>query len=109
MGGGWGVRQEAVRTIRIGTYNIRNIWNGRLESDLRGMLQTNVDLGIFHKTKVTEGIYTQELSGYSVVALEAPSTHSRGVAVFYCAEEHFLVEALQLYGANVVSFQISSG
>ena len=38
--------------------------------------------------------------------MEAPSAHSGGVTVFYRAEEHFYVEALHLYGANVVSFQL---
>ena len=39
----------------------------------------------------------------------APSAHSGAVAVFYRAVEHFSVEALQTYGANVVSFQLASG
>ena len=29
--------------------------------------------------------------------------------VFYCLEEHFLVEALQIYSANVVNFHLASG
>ena len=44
-----------------------------------------------------------------VVASESPSTHSGGIAVFYCAAEHFSVEALQLHGTNVASFQLASG
>ena len=48
MGRGRGVRQEAVRPIRFGTYNIRNGRNGGLESALRGMLLVNVDLGVLH-------------------------------------------------------------
>ena len=33
--------------IRFGTYNIRNGRNGGLESELWGMAQANMDLGIF--------------------------------------------------------------
>ena len=59
MGGGWGVRQEAVRLIRFGAYNIQNSQNGGLESALREMLQANVDLGVFQETNFTEEIYTR--------------------------------------------------
>ena len=44
-----------------------------------------------------------------MVATEAPSAHSGSVAVFYRAAEHFSVETLQTYGANIVSFQLASG
>ena len=43
-------------TIRFGTYNIWNGRNGGLESALRGMGQTNVDVGVFQETKLTDGI-----------------------------------------------------
>ena len=73
------------------------------------MLQANFDLGIFQETKVTEVIYMRKSSGYRVAALEDTITHSGGVAVFYCEAEHFSLEALQLYDANVVRFQLASG
>ena len=50
-----------------------------------------------------------ESSCYKVVDTEAPSAHSGGIAVFYRVEDHFFVEALQTYGANIVIFQMSSG
>ena len=56
-GGGRGGRQGAVRLIRFETYNIRNGWNRGLEYALRGMYQANMDLGVFHETKVTNGIH----------------------------------------------------
>ena len=58
------------------------------------MLQENVNLGVFQETKFTGVIYTQESSGYRAVASESLSSHSRGIAVFCCTEEHFSVEAL---------------
>ena len=46
IGGGQGDRQGVVCLIRFETYNIRNGWNGGLESALRRMPQTNMDLGV---------------------------------------------------------------
>ena len=45
--------------IRFGTYKICNGRNVGLESELRGMYQVNMDLGIFQETKVTDGIYNR--------------------------------------------------
>ena len=44
-----------------------------------------------------------------VVLTESLSTFSGGGAVFYSASEKFSMEALQTYGANVISFQLASG
>ena len=41
--------------------------------------------------------------------MEVPSAHSGGLAVLYHTNKHFSVEELQLYGTNVVSFQMVSG
>ena len=94
MGGGkekrdrwWGPRMRTrVSTkeevpIKFGTYNIRNGRNGGLESALRGIAQTNIDLGVFQETKCTDGIYTRESAGYRVVATDAPSRHCGGVVI----------------------------
>ena len=107
--GGRGVRQAAVSTIRLGTYNIRNSRNGGLDSELRGMSQANIDLGIFQETKVTAGIHTRESSGYRVVASEASIAHSGGIALFYSTTDHLSVEELQLHSMNVARFQLASG
>ena len=42
--------------ICFGTYNIRNGHNGCLESALRGVGKSNVDMGVFQETKLTYGI-----------------------------------------------------
>ena len=44
--------------IRFGTYNISNRRNIGLEAALRGVSQSNMDLGILQETKLTERIYT---------------------------------------------------
>ena len=80
--------------IRFSTYNISNGRNGGLESALQGMSQANMDLGIFHETKCTDGIYTRESSGYRVVAMNMPSRHRGGVALFYILSPLFAVEAV---------------
>ena len=95
--------------IRFSTYNIRNGRNGRLESALRGMDQSNMDLGIFPETKCIEGIYTRESARYCVVATDAPSRHRGGVALFYQPSLLFAVEAVRQFGPNVVSFQLATG
>ena len=68
-----------------------------------------MDLGIFHETKVTDGIYTRRSAGYSVVATDAPSLHRGGVAVFYRPAPHFAVEAVQQFGPNIAVFQLATG
>ena len=47
------------------------------------MSQENVDLGIILETKFTGDIYVMYLSGYWVMASEAPRRHSGDVVVFY--------------------------
>ena len=76
---------------------------------LRGVSQSNMELGIFQETMVTNGIYTRGSAGYSVVARDAPIRHHGGVAVFYRPAPHFTVEAVQLFGPNVVGFQMAMG
>ena len=95
--------------IRFGTYNSRNGRNSRLEAALRGVSQANMGLSILQETKLTNGIYTCMLAGYSVVATDAPSRHRGGVAIFYRLEPHLAVEAVEKFGPNVISFQLATG
>ena len=81
--------------IIFGTYNIRNGHNRGLGSALRGMAQANMYLGIFQETKCTDGIYTRKSDGFSVVAMDAPSRHRGGLAVFYRPSPLFAVEAVR--------------
>ena len=39
------------------------------------MAKAKMDLGIFQETKCTDGIYTCELDGYSIVVTDAPRRH----------------------------------
>jgi hypothetical protein len=51
-----------------------------------------VDLGILLETKLMGRIYTQNSSGYSVVASDAPSAHRDGIALFWRANKMYDVE-----------------
>ena len=68
-----------------------------------------MDLVIFQETKCTDGIYTRESDGYSVVATDAPSRYRCEVAVFYGPSPHFAVEDVRQFGPNVVGFQLVTG
>ena len=74
-----------------------------------GMSQANMDLGILQETKLTDGIYTHGSAGYSVIATDAPSRHRGGVTLFYRSEPHFVVEAVEKFGPNVLGFQLATG
>jgi hypothetical protein len=76
-------------SIAVASWNIRNGCNGGLESALRAMEAMGVNLGILLETKLTGGIYTRNLSGYSVVASDTPSVHQGGVALFWRANKTY--------------------
>ena len=46
---------------------------------------------------------------YRVFVANAPSLHRGGIAVFYCKAEHFALEAILLYGPNIVIFYLKLG
>ena len=94
-------------TIRFSTYNIRNVRNGGLELELRGMPQDNIYPGIFQDMELTDGVYNRGLARYIVVATDAPSRHFSRVAVFYQTSPKFSMDAVQRFGTNVVGFQLT--
>jgi len=95
--------------ITIATYNICSGRAGRLELALRAADQMNLDLGILTETKLTDGVYTRNSSGYQVTATDAPSAHQGGVALFYRDSEYWQVESVVKHGPNVISFELVSG
>ena len=76
---------------------------------MRGMGQSNVDVGVLQETKLTDGIYTRRWYGYKVVATLAPRRHRDGVALFYWESPAFAVEAIFQFGANVIACQLETG
>ena len=73
------------------------------------MSQANMDLLFLQETKITDGVYTRGLAGYIVIATDAPIRHRGGVAIFYRPEPHFVVEAVEKFGTNVIGFQLATG
>ena len=53
------------------------------------MAHANVDLGRLQETKITDGVYAQDFTGFHAVASDAPSRHHRGMALFYKESPHF--------------------
>ena len=76
---------------------------------MRGVYQTNMDLGILQGKKVIDRIYTRRSDGYSVITTDAPIRHLVGVAVFHQPEPHYAVEALQQFVPNAVGVQLATG
>jgi hypothetical protein len=56
------------------------------------------DLGILLETKVTDGIYTWNSSGYLIAALNAPSAHQGGIALFWQSNKSYVVKDWRIWG-----------
>ena len=68
------------------------------------MAQTNLDLGVFQNTKVTDGVHMRKPEGYGFLVADMPIRHYGGIYVFYCDVPHFQVKAYQPHRPNVASF-----
>ena len=44
-----------------------------------------------------------------VIAMDAPSRHRGGVALFYRSKPHFVVDVVEKFGPNVLGFQLATG
>ena len=73
------------------------------------MAQSNLDLGVLQDTKLTYGVYTHELAGYSVVYMGALFRHCSGVELFFHVPPQLSIKALQQFGTNVVRIQLIKG
>ena len=95
--------------IVIGTWNIQNGRNTRLETALRALGVVGVDIGFLQETKLTDGIYTRFSSEYHVLATDAASRTQGGVALVYRDSPYWQVESAIFHGPNVISAEIVSG
>ena len=68
-----------------------------------------MDLGILQETKITNGVYTRGSAGYKFIATDVTIRHHGGVALFYRLTPHFVVEAVERCGPNVIMFQVATG
>ena len=97
------------KVTRFGSYIIRNVSNGGLQSALQGIAQANLDLWVFQDTKVTNIYHIQDSVGHCVLVSDTPIQHHWDIVVLYCKAEHFQVEAHNIHGSNVTSFNMESG
>jgi hypothetical protein len=96
-------------SVALASFNIRSGRNGGLESALRVMDNLGIDLGFLVETKLTGGVYTRFLSGYNVLALEAPSAWQGGIALFWRGNNSYEIKETRIWGSNVISLHLIVG
>jgi hypothetical protein len=96
-------------SIALALFNIRSGRNGGIEAALRAMEQMGVDIGFLLETKLTGGIYTRHSSGYNVLASNATSSSSGGIALFWRGSILYKVKETQIWGPNVISLHLMMG
>jgi hypothetical protein len=74
-------RPDGSGSIALASFNIQSGRNGGIEAALRAMKQMGFDIGFLLETKLTGGIYTRHLSVYDVLASNATSLSSGGIAL----------------------------
>ena len=57
---------------------------GGVESELRVIVQSNMELRVLYKTKITGSFYMRRSLDYNVLVSEAPRKHPGGVKSFFC-------------------------
>ena len=92
-------------TIGLASWNIRSGRDARLAAACRSMNSLDVDIAILQETKVTDGFYPRSAEGYSIVATEAKSNRSGGVALVWREGDKFELEETKVWGTNVISFE----
>jgi hypothetical protein len=85
---------DGSESTAVALYNIHSGCNGGLESALRATEAMDMDIGILLEIKVTDEIYTQSSSGYSVLASNAPSAHQGGIALFWWPNKSYKGQGL---------------
>jgi hypothetical protein len=96
-----------IRTLRVTLLDTQ--LHGGLDSTLQEMEAMDVNLGILMETKVTSRIYTQHLSGFSVVASNAHRGHQGRIVFFWRANKMYKVRDWHICGPNVLFFVIVMG
>ena len=102
-------RADGRGSFSVATYNVRCGRNAGLESALRAMAATEVDLGIFTETKITDSVYTRYSSGYNVTATNAVSASQGGIALFWRDNELYEIEEVVPRSPNVLTFELVTG
>ena len=69
--------------IHLYGYNIHNWRYGGVDSELRMIVQANMDLRVLYKTNIMGSFYMRRSLDYNVLVLEAPRKHPGGVKLFF--------------------------
>jgi exonuclease III len=69
----------------------------------------NVDIAILQETKLTDGVYTRNSSGYSIVASDAPSKHKGGLALCWKESRLYELEETTFLSPHVLTFRLITG
>jgi hypothetical protein len=96
-------------SVALASFNIRSGRNGGIEAALRVMEQMGVDIGFLLEAKLTGGIYTRHSSGYDVLASNAMSSSSGGIALFWRGNISYEVEETRIWGPIIISLHLMTG
>ena len=83
--------------IHLYGYNIHNWRYGGIESELRVIVQSNMDLMVLYKTKIMGSFYMRRSLDYNVLVLEAPRKHPGMVKLFFYEYPNFRITVNQSY------------
>ena len=96
-------------SVALALFNIQSSRNGGLEGALRAMDQLGVEIGFLVETKLTDGVYTQFLSGYKFVASTALSAWQGGIALFWRSNNLYEIKETKVWKPNVISTHLMMG
>ena len=100
---------DGSETFSVCSWNIRNGRKGGIESACRALSSLNVDIALLQETKLTNGAYTRNSSGYSVVASDAPSSKKGGIALCWKESQLYELEETKFFGPHVLAFRVITG
>ena len=91
--------------INIGTINIIDGRQGRLEMICHTLKRYEIDIGVLTETKLN-GFHTVSSYGYNIMASKGSNGHQGGVAIITRKSKYWHTEGFQSYGPNVVKCTI---
>ena len=94
--------------ITVGTLNIVDGRNNRLEMACRELKRTGVDIAILTETKL-RGYHTVSSYGYEIAATKAAKRNQGGVALLTRKDENWHVEGVKSFGPNVIKGMLVHG
>ena len=101
--------QIPTQTFNIGTLNIVDGRNNRLEMALKAISDLNIDLAILTETKLGE-VHTRLASGYDVwCAPVKDNLNQGGVALVHRRSSRWHLEDIKTFGSNIIRGKLIGG